>query len=907
MIGKVAHAMAMGILWSVFTAMGAAAPGNAVDAADFHVAPSGNDTNPGTPAAPLRTIQRAADLAQPGDVVTVHAGVYRERITPPRGGDSDTRRIVYQAAPGAKVEIKGSEIVKNWVKVEGDVWKAILPNTFFGRFNPYSDLIHGDWFNPRGRQHHTGAVYLNGEWLTEAAKLDDVLKPVSATPLWFGQVDQANTTLWAQFNGVNPNEQRVEINVRQTVFYPDKPGINYITVRGFTLRDAATPWAPPTAEQIGLIGTHWSKGWIIENNAVSHSVCSGVSLGKYGDQWDNTSANSAEGYVLTIQRALKNGWNRQTIGHHVVRDNVISHCEQTGVVGSLGAVFSTITGNTIHDIHVRQLFSGAEMAGIKLHAAIDVEISHNHIYRTCRGLWLDWMAQGTRVSANLFHDNKSEDLFVEVDHGPFVVDNNIFLSPTAFLFNSQGGAFVHNLIAGELRVIPYDRRLTPFHKPHSTELAGMHDNPSGDHRFFNNLVVARGDLGQLDATRMPNRMEGNVFLGSGKPSKHEAAPLCKADFDPAIHLFEKSDQWYLEFDFDKAWFEGRPSKRVTTELLGKAAVSNLPYEQPDGTPLRIDSDYFGQRRNSTNPTPGPFERPAAGHVALMVADPHRSGPLPLVATPPGVALRCGGRVVLRYRAEAAPMKPYVQELYTPAGVQILRDSPFDHKHHHGLMFAVAVDGTDFWSEKPTCGRQVPEHAGRLRSWEAGDRSSMADSRFLDWLTSGDVNVLHEQRTITALAGADIPATLLTWRSRLSPPEGKGPAKLTGSHYFGLGMRFVESMDAAGTFFNSERGEGVLVRGSERVTPARWCAYTSQADGKPVTVALFDHPKNARPAYFFTMRPFAYLSATLNLWKQPLEIPPHESLDLRYGVAVWDGQIDSRGVEALYRKWLALEP
>ncbi len=54
--------------------------------------------------------------------------------------------------------------------------------------------------------------------------------------------------------------------MRRTVFYPDQPGRNYITVRGFTLRHAATPWAPPTAEQIGLIGTHWSKGWIIENN-----------------------------------------------------------------------------------------------------------------------------------------------------------------------------------------------------------------------------------------------------------------------------------------------------------------------------------------------------------------------------------------------------------------------------------------------------------------------------------------------------------------------------------------------------------------------------------------------------------------------------------------------------------------
>ena len=73
------------------------------------------------------------------------------------------------------------------------------------------------------------------------------------------------------------------------------------------------------------------------------------------------------------------------------------------------------------------------MAGIKFHGAIDVEISRNHIYRTCRGLWLDWMAQGTRVSGNLFHDNQSEDLFVEVDHGPFLVDNNLFLSPTTLL------------------------------------------------------------------------------------------------------------------------------------------------------------------------------------------------------------------------------------------------------------------------------------------------------------------------------------------------------------------------------------------------------------------------------------------------------------------------------------------
>ncbi len=598
------------------------APLAAAHAADLHVAPSGNDSNPGTQASPLHTIQRAADLAQPGDVVTVHEGVYRERISPPRGGVSDAKRIVYQAASGENVEIKGSEVVKNWEKVQDNVWKAILPNSFFGVFNPYSDLIHGDWFSSKGRQHHTGAVYLNGEWLAEAAKLNEVLMPAETasrnTGLWFAQVDKKNTTIWAQFKGANPNAQRVEINVRRTVFYPEKPGIDYITVRGFTLRDAATPWAPPTAEQIGLIGTHWSKGWIIENNVISHSVCSGIALGKYGDEWDNKSANSAEGYVKTIERALKNGWNKETIGHHVVRNNTISHCEQAGVVGSLGAAFSTVTGNTIHDIHVRQLFSGAEMAGIKFHAAIDVQIMRNHIYRTCRGLWLDWMAQGTRVSGNLFHENQSEDLFVEVDHGPFLVDNNVFLSPRTLLTVSQGGAFVQNLIAGGINVNSFDGRLTPFHKAHSTEVAGLHDNPCGDDRYYNNLFVMHGNLSSYDAARLPVRMDGNVFLKDAKPCKHEKNPLVAVNFDPALKLVEKTDGFYLEGRFDKAWAAERPRQLVTTDVLGRAAIPNLPYEQPDGTPIRIDTDYFGKSRNPSNPTPGPFEDPGQGELSLKV-------------------------------------------------------------------------------------------------------------------------------------------------------------------------------------------------------------------------------------------------------------------------------------------------
>jgi alpha-N-arabinofuranosidase len=583
----------------------------------YHVSSTGLDGNPGTEARPFKTISAAASVAGPGDTVTVHEGVYRERINPPRGGSSDKKRIVYQAAQGDKVVIKGSEIVKGWKKLQNDTWQVSIPNSFFGEFNPFNDLIRGDWFNRKDWDHHTGAVYLNGHWLTEAAKHEDVLKATENDPLWFAALDDKNTTIWAQFKGVDPNKEEVEINVRQSVFYPEEPGKNYITVRGFTLEQAATPWAPPTAEQIGLIGTHWSKGWIIEDNTIRYSVCTCVTLGKHGDEFDNTSANAAVGYVETIERGLANGWSKENIGHHVVRNNHISHCEQAGIVGSLGPIFSTVTDNTIHDIHVRRLFGGAEMAGIKFHGAVDTLISNNHIYRTIRGIWLDWMSQGTRVTGNLLHDNgPSEDIFVEVNHGPFVVDNNLMLSPISLLVNSQGCAYAHNLITGRVRVLTGEGRMTPYLEEHGTEVAGLANNLGGDERYYNNLIVNEG-LAEYDPVKLPMFLGGNVYLNGAKPSKHESDPIALPNMDPGIKLVEKEDGLYLQVGHDKVWTQQERSL-VTTEVLGKAKTPNLPYLNYNGAALKIDRDYFGNKRNTKNPHPGPFNEPKEGRQSIKV-------------------------------------------------------------------------------------------------------------------------------------------------------------------------------------------------------------------------------------------------------------------------------------------------
>ena len=602
-------------------------------ARDYHVAKTGNDSNPGTAEKPFLTIQAAGDVAQPGDIITVHEGVYREWMKPPRGGNSETERIIYQAAKGEKVEIKGSEIVTGWEKLTGTVWRVSIPNSFFGEYNPYKDLIHGDWFNALGRVHHTGEVYLNGKSLWEMALLEDVLHPKpktdrfdpeGSTYTWFCESNNENTFIYANFQGADPNKELVEINVRKSCFYPEKTGINYITVRGFQMSQAATQWAPPTAEQIGLIGTNWSKGWIIENNTISDSKCSGVTLGKHGDEYDNTSENSAEGYVETIYRAIEKGWSKENIGSHIVRNNTITDCEQTGICGSMGAIFSTIENNNIFNIWTKRQFTGAEMGGIKIHASIDMVIKNNRLVNCGRGLWLDWMAQGTRVTGNLLYNNTTDDLFMEVNHGPFLIENNLFLSELSLRDWSQGGAYIHNLFAGNIEVRPQSR-LTPYHLAHSTELAGLKETRCGDNRFFNNIFVGgasevQGRFSGLNRYAnnefFPVFVDGNVYMNGALPFPEEKNFL-QLEANPEIEISDKNENVFVRFHFDNKINKVK-TRTVTTGLLGKAIAPNLPFENRDGTMVRIDYDYFGTKRNSINPTPGPFEKPDTGEIEIGV-------------------------------------------------------------------------------------------------------------------------------------------------------------------------------------------------------------------------------------------------------------------------------------------------
>ena len=501
----------------------------------------GKSTLPGdgSKERPYQTIQAAADRAMPGDEVLVAPGIYRENVDPKHGG-TQKQRIVYRSEKPLAAVITGAEPLTGWKDECSGVWSARVSNQVFTERNPYTTLVSGDWFNA-SMIAHTGDVFLNGKSLYEVTDLEAVRHPKPSAAswdpdfsiyTWYTQQDGDGTVFYANFQDKNPNEETVEFSVRPACFAPTAEGIGYITLSGFTVCMAATQWAPPTAFQEGMIAPHWSKGWIIEDCEVFESKCSGISLGKYlqksnDNKWLHRKyKDGTQTQRECVCLAQAEGWTKERIGSHIVRRCHIHDCGQTGIVGHLGCVFSVIEDCHIHHINNKQNLAGAEIGGIKLHAAIDVIIRRNHIHHCTRGLWLDWQAQGTRVTQNLFHDNTvpmlpnrplegglspeegralfqaiGEDIFVEVSHGPTLIDNNILLSDRALKLACQGVAVAHNLIAGSLAAVGIGTdngaktlaspRYTPYHLPHRTEVAGFMTFLHGDMRFYNNIFVQK--------------------------------------------------------------------------------------------------------------------------------------------------------------------------------------------------------------------------------------------------------------------------------------------------------------------------------------------------------------------------------------------------------------------------------
>ena len=397
---------------------------------------SANDKNPGTENRPVKTISRAAELAQPGDTVLVHAGVYRERVSPARGGEKG-RPIVYMAAPDEVVYIKGSDVWKpKWQAVKGqrNVYLAKLDPKMFGKYNPYrTDLLTME-------NRTCGQIFVDGGRLKEMGSVEEVY----ATPgSWRATGDHDGIYVHFPGSGWGPEKRLVELTTRGRIFAPYKRGLSYIQVKGFNMEHcgnnypATFYWTTPgSGPQAGALGCRGGHHWVIENNSIRWTKTIGLDCGTEGP---------ADADGLNQPQSKKPG-------HHLIRNNIISDNGACGVAG-YKSLRTKIIGN-VFERNNNLGFNASEEGGVKTHFFIGGLIEGN-LFRDNEtfGLWLDNVWAQTRVTRNVFVNNRDANILLEMGGGPLLIDNNIIAlcrdgwnnASGIYATDSGGVTMAHNL------------------------------------------------------------------------------------------------------------------------------------------------------------------------------------------------------------------------------------------------------------------------------------------------------------------------------------------------------------------------------------------------------------------------------------------------------------------------------
>ncbi len=596
----------------------------------YYVATTGEDANPGTQDQPWRTVQKAAETLQPGETVLIRGGVYRENVQPSRGGTSEESRITYKAYPGETPVLSGSEHLTQWTEVGHDVWKAVVSDSIFGDYNPYTIRMDGEFLS-FGHENHVGAVYLDGEVLTEAARYVDL----PAEPnTWLGVHQGSMTTIYANFGGANPNEHLAEILARETVFFPKVDGLKYITLDGLVFKQAATGWVLYHGLQKAIVGTRAGYGWIIQNCHVTDGKTCGISSGPGSERGRG-----------------------QEVGHHIFRNNVVERCGQAGFIGAGGYTASLIEKNLIQDINYQRLIGGAESAGIKMHTSIDVTIRNNIIRRaylghaadSIKGIWLDWACQGFRISGNVIYDVEDDALNLEACHGPGLVDNNIIIG-APISSGCERLTVAHNLIVdANLSYHSHEKRSSQYYQPHTTQRAGAGVfKPTGD-RYYNNIFVGDDPQKRFTAPVDPTDFKAahNVYYRGAAKTPWDVNSLEDPVYDPKFTRTDTSNGVSVSLEPTSDPIDVK-CPLITRDFIGIYPIVNMGIEDHEGKPITLNRDIQGNARAAVNPA-GPFAAltPASANTFTLTAGP---ATMPLARATPIAsnreATRFGGHPLL---------------------------------------------------------------------------------------------------------------------------------------------------------------------------------------------------------------------------------------------------------------------
>ncbi len=259
-------------------------------------------------------------------------------------------------------------------------------------------------------------------------------------------------------------------------------------------------------------------------------------------------------------------------------------------------------------------------------------------------------------------DNFNQDIFVEVGHGPTLIDNNVLLSACSLRIPTEGVAMVHNLVSGSFSMVgsgvdsvingQREPRYTPYHIAHRTEVLGFMTILHGDDRFYNNIFLQRFPIAEdylegWDMNREPNNFEvgthvwdsypvyedwielfdigkrrpdmgklafghfghlpvwihGNAYFNGAKAfAKENDNFIAKEKLE--ISVSEENGKYVLHTNLPEV-LKGFRVHCIDSDTLGKAFEPEQRFENPDGTSITFNEDYFGAKRGLKF-VPGPF-------------------------------------------------------------------------------------------------------------------------------------------------------------------------------------------------------------------------------------------------------------------------------------------------------------
>lgn len=590
-------------------------------------AANADDNGPGTKERPFRTVNKAAQVLQPGERVVIAEGIYRECVRPARGGTGPDKMISYEAAPGAKVSIRGSAVLKDgWQPSTGwrmgargaagpaptaKIWQIKLDPKLFADdgYNPFAMVnVLGDryWLNygridmaPYFRRR--GLVFVDGkplepvelfsQLIAESPRSLNFFSEVRWSPL-FEEIGGAGGKFWIENNGLvlhvrlpnddSPDQHLIEATVHEQAFVPAERYQGYIRVKGIEFKHAGNGFPVP---QRGLVSTNRGHHWIFEDNVVEWANSVGFDVGN--EDW---GASQPEGMV----------------GGDLIRNNTFRYCGIEGIGGTGGPQEVLVEGNLFEWIGWQNAANMSESAAMKMHNAKDV-LFRNNIVRHVRygnGVWLDIRNVNCRISGNVFADIPGtvnpHAVHIEGSEDPNLIDNNIFYKLTgAILIRDTNNLTVaHNLfIDCEQTGVTSTSGLSGRPRP-----IGRHTNDGWGNRVYNNIFHRMGRAA-IEFTTVHNRSDGNVFgqMPSGylrilRPEPQQWLDL--AYWQRYLEMEQHGVDAQLEVAFDADTLE--------LTLVPEGALKKVPLFDS------IDTDLLRKKATGTERLPGPFVDIGAG-------------------------------------------------------------------------------------------------------------------------------------------------------------------------------------------------------------------------------------------------------------------------------------------------------